>query len=672
MAGQTVTVSVLADTKRFSSGMKKVANDTGLSKLASAGKKAAKAVMIGVGAALAGATVITKKLIEAGERAGTANARIANITKSMGLFGDQADKVSGRVTKLADAIARQTGVDQNSIKVTAAKLMTFKHVAATADQVGGHFDRATKAAVDLAAAGFGTAETNAAQLGKALNDPIKGINALARSGVSFTEAEKAKIRALVESGELHKAQAIILDALETQVGGTAEATANATDRMKVAWSQAQEFLGQKLLPILDKVAAWFVDIVVPAIEDFGQRLATYLKPKLDALAEWFRNEGLPRLREFVEWVKREIVPRLREFGATVARVLLPRVRALVEWVTKKLIPGLRDAIAWVVRNKDWLGALAVAVVTVVAAMKAWQIALAAWRAAVLIATAVQGAWNAVMAANPIGLIVLALAGLVAGLTYFFTKTETGKKVWQALTKALKTGWDAIKGYFEAGWAVIKTALGKAWAFIKKVWGYSPLGLIVSNWDKIKRAFSAGVDKVREWLATAQAIIRKVWSYSPLSLITKNWDKITGFFRGLPTKLKSGLATVKDKITAPFKEAFNAVARLWNNTLGKVEFQVPSWVPKMGGKGWGFPKIPMLASGGILTRPTLFLGGEGGEPEAVLPLSKLEALLGMRAGRGDNIKIEINVEAGIGDPVEIGRQITHALNAYQRVNRGAFA
>jgi hypothetical protein len=93
----------------------------------------------------------------------------------------------------------QTGMDNLSIKATEAKLLTFKNLAMTADEVGGAFDRAMLAAIDLAAAGFGTAESNAVQLGKALEDPIKGIAALSKSGVTFTEVEKEKIKAALSS-----------------------------------------------------------------------------------------------------------------------------------------------------------------------------------------------------------------------------------------------------------------------------------------------------------------------------------------------------------------------------------------------------------------------------------------------------------------------------------------
>lgn len=205
-------------------------------------------------AALGGLAAAGLKAVKAGERAATANARIEQVATSMGLYGDEVKTVTDRLVTLANKTALATGVDQNSIKLTQAKLLTFKELAKTANTVGGSFDRATKAAVDLAAAGFGEASTNAVQLGKALQDPIKGITALARSGVTFTAQEKEKIRTLVESGRVLEAQELILSAIETQVGGTAEATANATDKIKVGFSQVSEEIGLALLPVFEQLS----------------------------------------------------------------------------------------------------------------------------------------------------------------------------------------------------------------------------------------------------------------------------------------------------------------------------------------------------------------------------------------------------------------------------------
>jgi phage-related protein len=146
--------------------------------------------------------------------------------------------------------------------------------------MGGAFDRATMAAVDMAAAGFGEAESNAVQLGKALNDPIKGITALTRSGITFTEQEKELIKTLVESGKTLEAQDMILKAIETQVGGTAEATANASDKMRVGFKLVSEQIGTALLPLFEELVGFLQTSVIPqmaGLSDFISRNTQAIK-----------------------------------------------------------------------------------------------------------------------------------------------------------------------------------------------------------------------------------------------------------------------------------------------------------------------------------------------------------------------------------------------------------
>lgn len=266
MAGKsrTLKLNILGDTSDLvkSLGVAQKETSSASDKMKQGFKIAAAAV------AAAGAAIVAfgAKAILAGEGAATANARISQINESMGLFGGAVTQVNDRLIKYAEATARATGVDTNSIKATQAKLLTFKELAQSADEVGGSFDRATQAAIDLAAAGFGSAETNAAQLGKALQDPIKGLTALARSGVTFTEVEKDRIKTLVESNKIGEAQTLVLEAIEKQVGGTAEATANATDKIRVGFTQVQERIGLALLPAFEKLTQFILEKVFPAFE----------------------------------------------------------------------------------------------------------------------------------------------------------------------------------------------------------------------------------------------------------------------------------------------------------------------------------------------------------------------------------------------------------------------
>jgi hypothetical protein len=275
---KTSTQGLKSSMAGMSSGASK-----GFASMGSAMKSVAKGTaVVAAAVAAAGAAVgaLTYKLILSGEAANSADARVRNIAKSMGLFGDQSDAVAERLNNLADKIELQTGVDGNSIQITQAKLLTFKELANTADKLGGNFDRATQAAVDLAAAGFGSAEQNAVQLGKALNDPITGLAALRRSGITFTEEEKAKIKTLAESNRMHEAQAVVLSAIEKQVGGTAAATADASVQIKAALNQGFEEVGKPLAEALASITPQFIEFVEmakPKLAEAGQFLVAIFR-----------------------------------------------------------------------------------------------------------------------------------------------------------------------------------------------------------------------------------------------------------------------------------------------------------------------------------------------------------------------------------------------------------
>lgn len=215
-------------------------------------------------AAIVGGVAIasfTKDIVGAAQAEVEQNARINQIASSMGLFGKSAGEVSQRLIDLAQAQALNKGLDEDAIKNTQAKLLTFKELAATAGDMGGMFDRATMAAMDLAAAGFGSAEGNAVALGKALNDPIQGMASLGRMGVQFTDGQKDMIEAMVNAGDMAGAQALMMKELENQVGGTAEATSTNADKMTQAFANFQETLGLLVLPAIEQLAIVGADLM---------------------------------------------------------------------------------------------------------------------------------------------------------------------------------------------------------------------------------------------------------------------------------------------------------------------------------------------------------------------------------------------------------------------------
>jgi hypothetical protein len=344
MAGdwRTLKLEVLAETKQFVKGMDTANKQTESfgTKLVDFGKKGA----LALAAAGVAAVAFAAKAIQAGEGAATANARIAQINESMGLFGDSTDEVTNRLVSYAEATARATGIDTNAIKATQAKLLTFKELAASAGELGGEFDRATQAAIDLGAAGFGTAEMNAVALGKALNDPIKGITALSRSGVTFTEVEQERIKTLVASNKVSEAQILILEAIETQVGGTALATANASDRIRVGFDQVQERIGLALLPAFEKLTSFLLDRLFPAFEQ-------KVLPIVKAITEFIETRLVPILQKYLVPILDQVRNAFTNVSSAVRDnegplgALVTMFRTIFDFAQKYLVPILKNQLA---------------------------------------------------------------------------------------------------------------------------------------------------------------------------------------------------------------------------------------------------------------------------------------------------------------------------------------
>lgn len=182
--------------------------------------------------------------IEGAKEAVNAEQRLAAVIKATGgAAGFTAKQISEYTTELQEA----TGISGDLTNEAASKLLTFKSV------VGETFKEALSLAQDLSATGFGSVDAAAVQLGKALEDPVKGLASLRRVGVTFTEEQQKQIKALMKANELFKAQRIVLDAVKGQVGGVARELGK-TDFGRLAILQERlgdlgEEIGKKLIPI---------------------------------------------------------------------------------------------------------------------------------------------------------------------------------------------------------------------------------------------------------------------------------------------------------------------------------------------------------------------------------------------------------------------------------------
>jgi hypothetical protein len=257
--------------------------------------------LLSVGALVAGAFAIRgifnfgMEAVIAAERAQQFNDILAQVAKTTGVLGADVGAATSRMIKFADGLELVIGVEAELIKEAQAVLLSFKAVGASADETGGNFDRATKAAFDMAAVLKTDARGSAVQLGKALENPIKGVTALARAGTTFTDQQRAQIKTLVESNNLLAAQDLILTEVESQYGGAAEAAALGSQKIALAFGQIQDALGAALAPAFEKFTTYFITEVVPPLtkffEDDFPRIIAELKPIAEDVMGFFSDIG---------------------------------------------------------------------------------------------------------------------------------------------------------------------------------------------------------------------------------------------------------------------------------------------------------------------------------------------------------------------------------------------
>ncbi|MGO3084269.1 phage tail tape measure protein [Ancrocorticia populi] len=221
---------------------------------------------------------------------------------------------------------------------------------------------------------------------------------------------------------------------------------------------------------------------------------------------------------------------------------------------------------WAKDNGAWLGPLAAAVGAAAGAWALWTGAIKAWQTATKIATGLQVAFNAVMAANPIMLAAMAIAALVAGLVVFFTKTETGKKAWEAFTKGIGDAWDWVKEKLSAGFDALKSG----WESVSNAF--------MSVWDSVlKPVFDAVWQVAQTTIAVIGTII-----LAPLLIA---WNALSW-----------GISAAWENIIKPAWDALAAAGQwMWDSVLSPVFGWISAgWQALADGMSWVWNNVILVA------------------------------------------------------------------------------
>ncbi len=236
---------------------------------------------------------------------------------------------------------------------------------------------------------------------------------------------------------------------------------------------------------------------------------------------------------------------------------------------------------------------------------------------------VMAALNAVMSANPIGLIITAVAALVAAFIYLWNNCEEFRQfwidLWENIKKVFSDVWNAIVGFFTE---TIPNAIGKVTEIFQKFDNWLT-GIFSADWSE---SFGAFGEIINGFFAN----VKNIWN-SIKKVFQGIIDFVSGVFSGDWSKawegIKSIFSGIWDGFVSIVKMPINGIIGLINamidginwviEKINTISFDVPDWIPFVGGQTWGFNlptigKIPYLAKGGILSQGSAVVGEAGPE------------------------------------------------------------
>lgn len=307
-----------------------------------------------------------------------------------------------------------------------------------------------------------------------------------------------------------------------------------------------------------------------------------------------------------------ILPYVRELAEAALPVVQEGLGKIGDYMTGTIIPAAETAVKWVSENKDLILALAGAIAAAVGAF-------VTLRAAGQAAGAIKGIGTVLGTAVKQGGLLKTVVGLLGG------KFTIIIGIIAAVAGAFVILWNRSEKFRTAAMGIWEKVQPLIQEFGNLV------SLIASN---LAPVLSNLADIVLGGLETAFVALSP-YIEDVLEILTEVIEFVTNVFSGDWEAAWQNIVDIFGKVFGMIVEIakipINAVISAINWVIGKINsisVTIPDWVPILGGETFGFniPTIPELAAGGIATAPTLAMIGEGGEPEAVMPLSKLAALL----------------------------------------------
>lgn len=480
--------------------------------------------------------------------AGVSNKQIKELTKSTQTYADKTvydlEDIRSTTAQLAsngvkgyDKLAEAAG---NLNAIAGGNKETFKSVAMVLTQTAG--------------AGKLTAD-NWRQLSQAIPGASGKIQEqLKKNGVYTGNFADAMREGKITSEAFNKAL------LDLGFNDVAVKAAQSTVTIEGAWGNLQASVVKAGMIIFDSIkgpTTQAMSAIADAIGNLTNSMQAPLSAAISGVVDWFGKlfaaiqnvgvfESFKAIWQSLCDIFKEVFSIVGGWGAlfppeslaVALKVVLDLLNDVLQ-VVKFLAPVLTPlAGIWLA----WAGAI-----------KAVQIATAIWSTVTKIATAVQAAFNVVMNMNPIGALVAVIAAVVAGLIWFFTQTEVGRKAWQSLC-------DAFMSFINT----IGTALQATLSFIGNAWiqHWNNVSSFFTNiWNGIQAAAQAAWNWLTSKLQSICQSISNAWSAC--------WNGISSFFSNVWNGIKSFGQSTWNWISSTISNVLRGISNIWNSTWNGI-------------------------------------------------------------------------------------------------------